>query len=67
MPSTGRVIFSPVDGCFNRNRGKPCFRYIHQEWRKTAVKFDFSIQGLNHSFHMRLKGCITMNPYILMS
>lgn len=27
MPSTEPVILRSVDGCFNQNLGKPCFRY----------------------------------------
>ena len=40
MPSTGLKISCPVDGCFNRNRGKPCFRYVAHETHKIAVRFE---------------------------
>ena len=51
MPSTERRIFRSVDGCFNRNRGKPCFRCMSHEAIEIAVRIEIRVSVLvwNHA------------------
>ena len=43
MPSTEPNILRPVDECFNRNRGKPCFRCVCHGTYKIAVKIEMEV------------------------
>ena len=40
MSSTERKITYSVDGCFNQDCGKPCFRYITHETHEIAVRIE---------------------------
>ena len=52
MPSTEHRIFSPVDGCFNQNPGKPCFRCAAHETYRIAVRIEMRVFPITRKITM---------------
>ena len=55
MPSTGLNITRPVDGCFNRNREKPGFRYVAHEPHEIAVRFEMKHNASNENINAGIR------------
>ena len=54
MPSTERKITYSVDGCFNRNREKPGFRYVHEP-HEIAVRFEMKHNASNENINAGIR------------